>query len=170
MSTTDVRVVRPAETRLTLAMVMAAHDTNLMGTVHGGHVMKSVDDAAGTAAARFSGGPAVTAVMDEMIFRAPVRVGDILTVHAQINWAGRTSMEVGAHVATTRWDELNEPVHVATAYLVLVAVDENGRPRTLPRLEPYSPDDLRRHAEAEIRRRHRLRMREEIDRLRALTD
>lgn len=58
----------PLATRLTLAHIMSAHDTNLMGTVHGGHVMKLVDDAAGTVAARFSGGPAVTAAMDEMLF------------------------------------------------------------------------------------------------------
>ncbi|WP_082043579.1 acyl-CoA thioesterase [Mobilicoccus massiliensis] len=159
----------PSSTQLTLASVMTALDTNLLGTVHGGNVMKSVDTAAGSVAARFSGGPAVTAAMDEMVFRAPVRVGDVLTVHAQVNWAGRSSMEVGVHVETTRWDELGDPVHVATAYLVMVAVDENGRPRPLPALVPETPDDHRRHAEAQIRREHRLRMREEIDRLRGGT-
>lgn len=165
-SGTPGSAVSPAATRLTLATIMSAHDTNLMGTVHGGHVMKTVDDAAGTVAARFSGGPAVTAAMDEMIFRAPVRVGDVLTVHAQVNWAGRSSMEVGTRVETTRWDELGDPVHVATAYLVMVAVDEHGRPRPLPALSPDGPEDERRFAEAQIRRRHRLRMREEIGRLR----
>lgn len=160
------RVVSPAATRLTLATIMSAHDTNLMGTVHGGHIMKTVDDAAGTVSARFSGGPAVTAAMDEMIFRAPVRVGDVLTVHAQVNWAGRSSMEVGARVETTRWDELGDPVHVATAYLVMVAVDGQGQPRPLPDLHPVGATDTRRHAEAQIRRQHRLRMREEIRRLR----
>lgn len=74
----------PIATRLTLAHIMSAHDTNLLGTVHGGHVMKLVDDAAGTVAARFSGGPAVTAAMDEMLFVSPVRVGDVITVNAQV--------------------------------------------------------------------------------------
>ena len=158
--------IRPTDTELVLATITSGAQTNLMGTVHGGEVMKLVDDAAGTVAARFTGGPAVTAAMDEMIFRAPVRVGDVLTVHAQVNWAGRSSMEVGTRVETTRWDELGDPVHVATAYLVMVAVDEHGRPRPLPALSPDGPEDERRFAEAQIRRRHRLRMREEIGRLR----
>ncbi|WP_211206465.1 acyl-CoA thioesterase [Demetria terragena] len=141
---------------------MSASDTNLMGTVHGGNVMKLVDDAAGTVAARYSGGPAVTASMDEMLFLAPVRVGDVLTVNAQVNWAGRTSVEVGARVETTRWDQLSEPIHVATAYLVMVAVDQEGVPRTVPSLNPVSDEDRRRLREAEIRRTHRLARRAAI--------
>lgn len=156
----------PERTCLTLAAIMSSHATNLIGTVHGGHVMKTVDDAAGTVAARFSGGPAVTAAMDEMLFRAPVRVGDVLTVHAQVNWAGRSSMEVGARVETTRWDDLSDPVHVATAYLVMVAIDVDGRPRLVPELAIESPVSRRRHREAQIRREHRLRMRAEITLLR----
>lgn len=142
-------------TRLTLAHIMSAHDTNLMGTVHGGHVMKLVDDAAGTAAARFSAGPAVTAAMDEMLF-VPVRVVDVITVNAQVNWAGRTSMEVGAREETTRWDQLGEPVHVATAYLVMVAVDPDGATRAVPELNPSTAVEVRRHREAVIRRAWRL--------------
>jgi acyl-CoA hydrolase len=147
-------------------MIMSQNDTNLIGTVHGGVVMKAVDEAAGTVAARFSGGPAVTAAMDEMLFRAPVRVGDVLTVQAQVNGAGRSSMEVGARVETTRWDQLGAPVHVATAYLVMVAVDAGGSPRTIPELRVQFEVDRRRYAEATIRRRHRLSMRQEIGRLR----
>lgn len=160
----------PERTRLTLSLIMSAHDTNLMGTVHGGLVMKTVDDAAGTVAARFSGGPAVTAAMDEMLFRAPVRVGDVLTVHAQVNWAGRSSMEVGASVVTTRWDTLDDPVHVGTAYLVMVAVDAAGRPRDVPELAPITAQDRRRFDEAVIRRRHRLSMRREIGALREMQE
>jgi uncharacterized protein (TIGR00369 family) len=105
----------PSDTRLTLSHVMSAHDTNLMGTVHGGVVLKLVDDAAGVVAARYGQGAAVTAAMDEMSFVTPVRVGDVLTVKAQVNWAGRTSMEVGVRVESTRWDDLTPAVHVASA-------------------------------------------------------
>lgn len=152
----------PSDTRLTLAHIMSPHETNLMGTVHGGHVMKLVDDAAGTVAARYSEGPAVTASMDEMVFLAPVRVGDVLTVNAQVNWAGKTSMEVGCKVETTRWDRLDAPVHVATAYLVMVAIDAEGAPRTVRELEPALPEDRRRFREAVIRRKARLARRRAI--------
>ncbi len=161
---------RPDDTRMTLSGIMRAGDTNLLGTVHGGLVMKAVDETAGAVAARFSKGGAVTASMDEMIFLSPVRVGDVLTVHAMVNWAGRSSMEVGVRVETTRWDVLAEPVHVATAYLVMVAVDPDGRPRPVPQLRLETDLHRRRFAAAQIRREHRLRMREALRQLRAQSE
>jgi len=155
-------MTKPVETRLTLAHIMSAHDTNLMGTVHGGVVMKLVDDAAGTVSARYSGGPSVTAAMDEMAFMEPVNVGDVLRVLAQVNWAGRSSMEVGVRVEATRWNEITDPVHVASAYLVMVALDENGRPKQVRPLHPTTEEDRRRFREAEIRREHRLARRAAI--------
>ncbi|WP_370893184.1 acyl-CoA thioesterase [Janibacter sp. GXQ6167] len=152
----------PSETSVTLAHIMGGNDTNLMGTVHGGIIMKLVDDAAGVIAARYTSGPAVTASMDEMLFLAPVRVGDVVTVKAQVNWAGRTSLEVGARVETTRWDGLSAPVHVASAYLVMVAVDTEGVPRAVRDLVPETPTDRRRFKEATIRRENRLARREAI--------
>lgn len=149
-------------TRIELSQVMSNQQTNLLGTVHGGNIMKFVDDAAGAAAARYCGGSAVTAAMDEMLFLAPVRVGDILTVKAQVNWAGRTSVEVGVRVETTRWDDLSPAIHVATAYLVMVAVDAHGKPRPVPPLHPTTDEDKRRYRAAEIRREHRLARREAI--------
>ena len=147
---------------------MTVLDTNLLGSVHGGVVMKLVDDVAGVVAQRHSGGAAVTASMDEMDFLAPVRVGDLVHAAAQVNWAGRTSMEVGVRVVAEPWNEAGvEPVRVATAYLVFVAVDESGRPRVVPAVEPETPEDRRRFAEAEIRRQHRLARREAILRSRA---
>ena len=130
----------PSDTQLVLSQIMGNQHTNLLGTVHGGNIMKFVDDAAGAVSARFAQGPAVTAAMDEMLFLAPVRVGDVLTVKTQVNWAGRSSMEVGARVETTRWDDRTPPVHVATAFLVMVGVDESGRPRQVPTLEPVTEE------------------------------
>ncbi|MFC4335082.1 acyl-CoA thioesterase [Salininema proteolyticum] len=141
---------------------MSDHETNLMGTVHGGIIMKLVDSAAGVVSARHSGGYAVTATMDEMAFLAPVRVGDIVHLNARLNWAGETSMEVGVQVTADRWDSSVPPVHVATAYLVMVAVDEAGKPRRVPPVTLETGDDERRFNEAEIRRRHRLAKRAEI--------
>src|SRR5215468_3797803 len=91
--------------RTPLSRIMTAIDVNLLGTVHGGVVMKFVDDIAGVVAQRHSGGPAVTASMDEMAFLEPVHVGDLVRAHAQVNWVGRTSMEVGVKVVAEPWDE-----------------------------------------------------------------
>jgi acyl-CoA hydrolase len=151
-----------AESRLTVSQIMDDHDTNLMGTVHGGVVLKLVDSLAGVVAARHSEGPAVTAAIDEMVFLVPVRVGDVLHLDAQVNWAGSTSMEVGVRATADRWDRSVPPVHVASAYLVLVAVDRAGTPRPVPPLRPEGPEDRRRHGEAQIRRAHRLARRAAI--------
>ena len=95
--------------------------------------------------------------MDEMDFVSPVRVGDLVHAEAQVNWTGRSSMEVGVRVLAEPWNEAGiEPVRVATAYLVFVAVDGDGRPRAVPPVLPENDDDRQRFAEAEIRRTHRL--------------
>lgn len=142
---------------------MKAGDANLLGTVHGGNIMKMVDDTAGVAANRFAQGPAVTAAMDEMAFHNPVRVGDVLHVSAQINWAGSSSMEVGVRAEVDRWDEVTERRHVASAYLVFVAVDGEGRTRPVPELTMATPEEKRRSREAQIRRENRLARREAIN-------
>ena len=155
--------------RSTLSRIMTVLDTNLLGTVHGGVVMKLVDDVAGVVASRHSGGPAVTASMDEMDFLRPVRVGDLVQAEAQVNWAGRTSMEVGVRILAEPWNQAGvPPARVATAYLVFVAVDEDGRPRQVPPVLPETAEDRRRFAEAEIRRAHRLARRTAILRSREL--
>jgi acyl-CoA hydrolase len=145
---------------------MTATDTNLLGTVHGGVIMKLVDDAAGAVAGRHSGGPAVTASMDEMVFLEPVRVGDLVHVRAQCNWTGRSSMEIGARVLAERWNESTPATHVGSAYLVFAGVDEAGRPRTVPPVLPETEQDKRRYQEAQIRRAHRLARRRAILELR----
>ena len=153
--------------RTTLSRIMTVLDTNLHGNVHGGVIMKLVDDVGGAVAARHSGGRAVTASMDEMVFLEPVRVGDLVHASAQVNWSGRTSMEIGVRVVAERWDDSSAPpVHTSSAYLVYVALDEEGRPRAVPPVLPETPEDEQRFREAEVRRRSRLARREEILRLR----
>lgn len=148
--------------RTTLSHIMTANDTNLLGTVHGGVIMKLVDDAAGAVAGRHSGGPAVTASMDEMVFLAPVRVGDLVHVKAQCNWTGRTSMEIGVRVLAERWNESTPATQVGSAYLVFAAVDAEGKPRVVPPVLPETEQDERRNQEAQIRRTHRLARRQAI--------
>lgn len=152
--------------RITLSHIMTAVDTNLLGTVHGGVIMKLVDDAAGAVAGRHSGGPAVTASMDEMVFLEPVRIGDLVHVRAQVNWTGRSSMEVGVRVLAERWNESSPAQQVGSAYLVFAAVDEQGKPRRVPQVVPETERDKRRYQEAQIRRTHRLARRRAIKELR----
>src|SRR5699024_254954 len=85
---------------------------------------------------------------DEMAFINPVRVGDVLHVSAQINWAGSTSMEVGVRAEVDRWDAVTERRHVASAYLVFVAVDADGGTRRVPGLSLATPEEARRAREA----------------------
>lgn len=157
-----------AYSRVTLSRIMTAVDVNLYGTVHGGVLMKFVDDVAGAAAARHSGGTAVTAAIDEIIFVEPVRVGDLVHAYAQVNWTGSSSMEVGVRVTAERWDAAaTEPLTVATAYLVFVAVDVAGHPRPVAPVLPQDLEDERRFREALIRREHRLAKRTAIQKARA---
>jgi acyl-CoA hydrolase len=157
-----------SRSRVTLSRIMTATDVNLYGTVHGGDLMKFVDDVAGAAAARHSGGTAVTAAIDEIVFLEPVRVGDLVHAYAQVNWAGSTSMEVGVRVTSERWDTADtEALTVVTAYLVFVGVDASGHPRPVPPVLPETPEDERRFREALIRREHRLARRKAIQDARA---
>ncbi|MFI1699738.1 acyl-CoA thioesterase [Streptomyces bobili] len=159
--TSDIPGKPTSASRTTLSHIMGHNDTNLLGTVHGGVIMKLVDDAAGAVAGRHSGGPAVTASMDEMAFLEPVRVGDLVHVKAQVNWTGRTSMEVGVRVLAERWNESAPPTQVGSAYLVFAAVDADGKPRRVPPVLPETG-----YQEAQIRRTHRLSRRRAILELR----
>jgi acyl-CoA hydrolase len=154
----------PSYARVSLAVMTSAREANLLGNVHGGEIVKLADSTAGAVAQRHSGGPAVTAALDEMAFLEPVHVGDILRTFAQVNWAGRSSMEIGVRVEAQPWnDPAAEGLHVASAYFVFVAIDADGRPREIPPLRPGTPDELRRAREAEIRRAHRLAKKQEIE-------
>lgn len=159
----------PSYARVSLAVMTSGREANLLGNVHGGEIVKLADSTAGAVAQRHSGGPAVTAALDEMAFLAPVHVGDIVRTFAQVNWAGRTSMEIGVRVEAQPWnDPSTTGLHVASAYFVFVAIDADGGPRAVPPLLPESPDELRREREAEIRRSHRLAKKQEIESGRSL--
>ena len=150
------------ESQVVLSRHMGIEDANLAGFVHGGVIMKLVDDAAGLAAIRHSRGPVVTAAVDEMSFIEPVQLGSLVTVKASLTYVGSTSMEVGVRVETE--DVLTGArAHTSSAYLVFVALDEKtGRPREVPGLIAETPDEKRRLREAEIRREARLARRQRI--------
>jgi acyl-CoA hydrolase len=140
---------------------MGIADANSAGFVHGGVVMKLCDDVAGIAAIRHCRGRVVTAAMDRMTFLQPVNVGELLTCSASVNAAWRTSMEVGVRVDAEN-PRTGERRHTSTAYLTMVAVDDDGSPTPVPPLLTESETERRREREAELRRQNRLAEREQI--------
>jgi acyl-CoA hydrolase len=145
----------PAETVSVLMYRTGIQDANLAGNVHGGWIMKLCDDVAVIAATRLAGGRVVTAAVDAMKFRSPVKVGDVITLRATVNAAWRTSMEIGVRVEAEHIPT-GEITHTCTAYMTMVALGEDEKPVPLPVLVPESPDDERRHHEANHRREIRL--------------
>jgi len=160
----EVRV--PSESSVVLSQAMAITDANLSGNVHGGVIMKLVDTAAGLAAVKHCRSRVVTVAMDEMVFIEPVYLSDVVTLRAQVNDVGRTSMEVGVRVDAEN-TLTAERRHVSTAYLVFVALDQEGNPKPVPRLDPQTDEERRRMEEAKIRRQHRLNRKEAILKRRA---
>jgi acyl-CoA hydrolase len=140
---------------------MGVTDANGAGDVHGGVVLRYCDEAAGLAATRHSGGRVVTAAMDRMTFNEPVHVGEVVTFKATVNAAWRTSMEVGVRVEAEN-PRSGEVRHTNTAYLTMVALDDDGRPSPVPAIRCTSETESRREREAQLRRANRLAEREEI--------
>jgi acyl-CoA hydrolase len=133
-----------------------------MGVIHGGIVMKLIDETGGTCAYRFCRTRVVTAAIDRIDFHYPVHIGNLVALKGTVNHAGRTSMEVGVRVEAEDLDS-GRVTHTNSAYLVLVALDEDGRPTPVPRLVPETDEERRRWAEAEARRDARQRLREPAD-------
>lgn len=134
-----------------ISLVALPRDSNHYGFVYGGTVMGLVDQAAYAAAIRHARRTVVTVCMDQMTFLRPIYIGDIITVKASVNYVGRTSMEVGVRIETERL-KTGEVEHVGSAYITMVALDENGKPCAVPELHPESCVEKRRFHEAQDRR------------------
>lgn len=153
---------RPAsESQAELIRWMSIVDANSAGFVHGGIVMKLCDEAAGIAAVKHCRSRVVTAAIDRMTFRHPVHVGELLSCKATVNAVWRTSMEVGVRVEAEN-PRTGEGRHTSTAYLTMVALDDEGEPTAVPPLLTESPAERRRMREAELRRQNRLAERKQI--------
>ena len=145
---------------------MGTGEANLAGNVHGGVIMYLCDEVAGIAAVRHCGGRVVTVAMDRMTFNQPVYVGQLVTVKATVNGAWRTSMEVGVRVESENV-RTGELIHTSTAYLTMVALDDEGNPTGVPPVAAETPDEVRRAREAQLRRDTRLAERQRIEEERA---
>ena len=151
----------PERSRSALVRWMGIGDANSAGFVHGGIIMKLCDEAAGIAAIRHSGCRVVTAAMDRMTFTGPIAIGELVTCSATVNAVWRTSMEVGVRVEAEN-PRTGEVRHTNTAYLTMVAVDDDGRPVEVPPLDASSSEEQRREREAQVRRANSLAEREQI--------
>jgi acyl-CoA hydrolase len=151
----------PSESHADMTRWMGVQEANTAGNVHGGWIMKLCDEVAGIAAIRHCGRRVVTAGMDRMTFVHPVMVGDLVVFRATVNAAWRTSMEVGVRVEAENV-HTRELTHTSTAYLTMVALDEEGRPVEVPPIAPETDDELRRQREAQLRRSNRLAERDQI--------
>ena len=152
---------RVSESQTQLIHWMGVLDANSAGFIHGGTVMKLCDEAAGAAAVKHSRSRVVTAGVDRMAFITPIHVGELVTFSASVNAAWRTSMEVGVRVDAEN-PRTGERRHTNSAYLTMVAVDEDGNPVAIPGLMTETDEERGREAEAQVRRRNRLQERDEI--------
>ncbi|MDA8100812.1 MAG: acyl-CoA thioesterase [Nitrospiraceae bacterium] len=143
------------ESSVVMAQMMIPQDANPAGNVHGGVVVKVIDEAAGVVAARHARSNVVTASIDRMDFHTPVFVGDLLFVKASLNMVGRTSMEIGVRVEAENL--ITGGVrHAASAYLTFVSIDATGKPAPVPPLILETGEEKRRNREAKARRDMRL--------------
>jgi len=142
---------RVTESMVLMAQLMTPEDANPAGNVHGGVIMKLIDNAGGTVAARHARNNVVTASIDRMNFHKPVYIGNLITLKASLNMVGTTSMEVGVRVEAE--DLLTGEVwHTASAYLTYVALDSNSKPISIPPLIVENNEQTRRYQEANERR------------------
>ena len=144
--------------RVTLSQLMHPEHANLLGNVHGGWIMKLVDEAAALACMRHAQRKVVTVAIDSMVFRKPIKIGDLIILHAEVTYAGRTSMEAEVQVLAEN-PITGEQTHTNTAYLVYVALDDEGRPTAVPPLLLETEDEERKAAAAKERQEHRLKNR-----------
>jgi len=142
--------------RVTLSQLMHPEHANLLGNVHGGWIMKLVDEAGALASMRHAQRKVVTVAIDSMVFRQPIRIGDLIILTAEVTYTGRTSMEVEVQVQAEN-PITGERTHTNTAYLVYVAVDDNGRPSTVPPLEAETEQEKEKMERAKERQERRLK-------------
>jgi acyl-CoA hydrolase len=150
-----------AETTSVLTRWMGVGDANTGGFVHGGVVMRMCDEAAGIASLRHCRRRVVTAAMDRLTFVQPIWIGELVTCRAKVNATWNTSMEVGVRVEAEN-AITGEVRHTSTAYLTMVAMDDEGQPTRVPPLICESEEEKRRQREAELRRSNRLAERDQI--------
>ncbi len=143
--------------QLSMTVLMTPDMANFSGKVHGGAVLRLLDQVAYACASRYAGRYVVTLSVDQVTFREPILVGELVTFLASVNYTGTSSMEIGVKVVAE--DIMKRSVrHANSCFFTMVAVDDEGRPTPVPSLELDSSNQRRRHAAALIRRQLRAEM------------
>lgn len=142
--------------RITISQLMHPEHANLLGNVHGGWIMKLVDEAGALACMRHAQKKVVTVAIDSMTFREPIRIGDLIILNAEVTYTGRTSMEAEVQVLAEN-PVTGERTHTNTAWLVYVALDDEGNPTTVPPLMAESVEEKRKMTDALERQERRLK-------------
>ena len=153
----------PRESSVIMTEIVLPSDTNALGTIFGGKIMAWIDIAGAIAAGRHARRVVVTASVDALHFIAPVKLGHVVHIKAAVNYAGRTSMEVGVRVDSEN-PVTGETYHTSTAYATFVALDDHGKPAPVPKILPETPEEKRRYQQALARRESRMRLAEELKR------
>ncbi len=146
--------MEPGSYQLTMSVLMTPDKANFSGNVHGGALLKLLDEVAFACAKRYAGRYVVTLSVDQVIFREPIHVGELVTFLASVNYTGRTSMEVGVKVMTENIHERTVR-HTDSCFFTMVAMDDQRRPVAVRPLEPETAIEKRRYAQALARREQR---------------
>jgi uncharacterized protein (TIGR00369 family) len=141
--------------RITIAQLMHPEHANNHGNVHGGWIMKLVDEAGALACMRHANHRVVTVAVDRLTFRHPIKIGDLVILNAEVSYVGNTSMEAEVQVIAEN-PVTGKQVHTNTAYLVYVALDDSGYPVKVPALLPESEEQAQRMIEGAKRQKYRL--------------
>ena len=153
---TDTQKPKPiSASRVTLSQLMHPEHANLLGNVHGGWIMKLVDEAGALTCMRHAQRRVVTVAIDSMVFLQPIRIGDLIILNAEVAYSGRTSMEAEVQVLAEN-PITGEQTHTNTAYLVYVALDNEGRPTAVPPLKAETEAEKRKMEQAKERQVLRL--------------
>jgi acyl-CoA hydrolase len=143
--------------QLSMTVLMTPDTANFSGNVHGGTILKLLDQVAFACASRYAGRYVVTLSVDQVMFRQPIHVGELVTFLSSVNHTGSSSMEIGIKVIAENIQ--NRVVrHVNSCFFTMVAVDDDKKPALVTPLTPSTPDELRRHAAAELRKQMRREM------------
>lgn len=148
-----------SSSELTMTVLMTPDKTNFSGNVHGGALLKYLDEVAYACASRYAGYYVVTVSVDQVNFRQPIHVGELVTFLASVNYTGTTSMEVGIKVVTENI-RTKTVRHTNSCFFTMVAMDEDGKPAPVPQLDPQTPDQKRRFVQAQQRRQIRKELEE----------
>ena len=158
--------MEPGNAQLSMTVLMTPDMANFSGNVHGGTLLKYLDEVAYACASRYAGRYVVTLSVDQVIFREPIHVGELVTFLASVNYTGNTSMEVGIKVVTENIRERSVR-HTNSCFFTMVAMDGERKPANVPTLVPQTPDQVRRHQAAQARRGLRQEFEQRLKAMRA---